>query len=749
MFSNAKSLQVYKAKDMIDQLKTVARNISRDLYNGISPDDVIIAGENLEYDAIKRVLSDFDVPFYMSKKEALMAHPLATYLLGVLQCVRKGMKRADVTALAKNPSVFATKQERDAFCRYVNENLVEYKGFLSAFDRESVYRDRAEKVRERIAKIFIKTGALRSSASVFEFVKICKNVLDCAYIAPAPVSIDFDKAKTIITEALEFVGGVYGDCVLSVDFLVDSIRDLLTATEFSLVQKTTNVVKVGTLNDFRGQRYKKIYLLSFNDGVLPKIEEDVALLTDSDIAEMESFGLEFGGRISVLNERYKDELWQLLQNESDVFASYVCEENGKKSYDLKLLSEQFNIEKEKSSHSYISTLNTCIDSEKFASLVSTKANGKELVGAITDKKLKASLVKAIGGIVEDNYSFEKGIKELSLPLTSTSVSSLQSYYSCPFSYFCKSVLRIKKKEDGKVTPIDVGNIIHETLSEFLQLENKDPIDEKVTDIVNKRLLENPKSTIEANKAVVDRLKIEAVKICKIAHEQICKGKYTVKECEIPFGREESKLKTIAFDGVSGEVKLVGAIDRIDEWNGRARVIDYKTGSGGKFSYSDIYYGTKLQLPLYMAVAMENNYKPGGFFYFPIVESWSEEDSACKLSGAFEKSDDNVLAMEHGSISEGATVFDMPLSKRTGEANRKNGLTEDGIKEVCNYAIRMAQNAVNAIENGDYRALPIKTAKGTVCDFCDFAGVCKRDADLSARSRNLTDSITRKYVTKEN
>lgn len=756
----ATSLTVYKAKDAVDQLKMVARNISVDLYNGMSPDSIVVAGENLNYDTIKRILSDFDVPFYMSKKESLSVHPLSVYLVGVLQCVKRGMKREDVVALAKNPAIFATKQERDAFCRYVAENLVDYKGFLSEFDRESEYREKAETVRKKIAKLLIEASSLRSSASVSAFTAICRALLDKACMATSPLNIDFEKAKEILSDSLDFIGGVYGECVMNTEFLIDSLRDLIASTEFSVVQKTTGVVKIGTLNDFRGQRYKKIYLLSFNDGVLPKSEEDVALLTDSDLAEMESLGLEFEGRIEVLNARYRDELWQLLQNECDVFASYVCEENGKKSYDLQILEQQFPNIEEKSRIKYMSDLNTCTDAESFAQLVATRANGKELTEAIDDRKLSASLIEATGGIMEEQYAFSEGIKSLDIALSTTSVSAIQSYYSCPFSYFCKYVLRLKKEEDGKVTPLDIGNIMHETVSEFLLNEEKEPIEQTVTEIINRKLSENPKASLEANRAIVERLRSEAVKVCGVAYEQICKGSYTVKGCEIPFGKDSEetgkavvdenghlvKLAPLTFNGKNGEVKLVGAVDRVDEWNGRARVIDYKTGGGGSFSFAELYYATKLQLPIYMSVVMENGYKPGGLFYFPFASNWGDNSSASMLSGVFEKSEDNVEAMELGSLGSGATVFDMPIDKRYGTINMKNGLDEDAIKKACDYAIRMAQKAIFAIENCEFEPSPVKTSQGSACSYCDFVGVCKRNAEDSERSKTVSDSVAKKYLT---
>lgn len=743
MKSKANKVQVYKAKDDIDQLKTVARCISRDLYDGISPDKIIIAGENLSYDTVKRIFSDFAIPFYISKKDSLASHPLAIFLLSVLNCERKGLKREDVIALSKSPAISASKIERDAFAHYTNENLIEYKGFLSAFERESEYKEQAEIMRKKIAKALQIVGDIRSSVSVVSFVNCCKGLLDFAQPFTSPTSIEFDRAKELICSSLDFLLSIYGNGIISSDFVLDSLRDLLVSTEFSVVQQTTGVVKIGTLNDFRGQEFSKIYLLSFNEGILPKTEEDVALLSDSDIVEMEQFGFNFESKISTLNNRYRDELWQLLQNESDVFASYVCGENGKKSYDLQLLERQYRVEKNSSIKNYIQAINNCVDENEFAYLIANKENGKELLSVISSDTLSASLIKASGEIEKENYEFLPQNSGVEYSPNTTSVSALQTYYSCPFMYFCRYVLRLEENDDGRVSPLDVGNIMHATISEFLLKEDKEPIEQTVLEIVTKHLADNPKSSLEANASIVERLKVEAVKVCTIAYKQLEKSLYSVKYCEESFGKDDSKLKTIAFNGKKGEINLKGAIDRIDEWQDRVRVIDYKTGSGGSFNYSDLYYGTKLQLPLYMAVAMQNGYKAGGFFYFPFTTSWSEDMSNSKLNGVFEESDENISAMEMGALLNGGEVIDLPL--KNGKPNKKNGLSEKQIERVCDYAKQMAQNALLSIENGEFPLLPIKIGMGSTCSYCPFLGICKKDEQINARSKKATDSAVKKYL----
>lgn len=59
-----------------------------------------------------------------------------------------------------------------------------------------------------------------------------------------------------------------------------------------------------------------------------------------------------------------------------------------------------------------------------------------------------------------------------------------------------------------------------------------------------------------------------------------------------------------------------------------RVIDYKTGSA-EFSYTDLYYGLKLQLPLYLAAVAAaddaaHRALPAGFYYLPVKTPVLEE-----------------------------------------------------------------------------------------------------------------------------
>ena len=51
----------------------------------------------------------------------------------------------------------------------------------------------------------------------------------------------------------------------------------------------------------------------------------------------------------------------------------------------------------------------------------------------------------------------------------TSVSRLEKYRSCPFSYYLQYGLKLKEKEELKVQSFNTGSFMHETIDSFFQL----------------------------------------------------------------------------------------------------------------------------------------------------------------------------------------------------------------------------------------------------------------------------------------
>ena len=218
----------------------------------------------------------------------------------------------------------------------------------------------------------------------------------------------------------------------------------------------------------------------------------------------------------------------------------------------------------------------------------------------------------------------------------TSVSKLEKYNSCPFSYFMQYILKIKEKEELKIQSFDTGSFMHDVINTFFieinYSENKlinitdKEIEEKINKIVDEKLLKNTNyifNATEKYKLLVVRLKRIIVKSLKYIIQTIVQSKFSVIGTEVEF-KEKGEYNPIILNLENGKkVEITGKIDRIDvakdENKNYVRIIDYKS-SVKNMDFSDIYAGIQLQLITYLdAVCKIENLIPAGILYFNLLE----------------------------------------------------------------------------------------------------------------------------------
>ena len=57
----------------------------------------------------------------------------------------------------------------------------------------------------------------------------------------------------------------------------------------------------------------------------------------------------------------------------------------------------------------------------------------------------------------------------------TSISKLEKYNSCPFSYYLQYILKLKEKEELKVQSFDTGSFMHDVINTFFEEINNSGI----------------------------------------------------------------------------------------------------------------------------------------------------------------------------------------------------------------------------------------------------------------------------------
>lgn len=132
----------------------------------------------------------------------------------------------------------------------------------------------------------------------------------------------------------------------------------------------------------------------------------------------------------------------------------------------------------------------------------------------------------------------------------TSVSQLERYRSCPFSYYLQYGLKLKEKEELKIQSFNTGSFMHETIDEFFEYVREEQIlltqieEDKIKEIVsqiidkNLNLSKNYIFTATAKyKVLVKRLKRIVSKALKYIIETLIYSDFDIEGTEIEFNKK--------------------------------------------------------------------------------------------------------------------------------------------------------------------------------------------------------------------
>ena len=205
-----------------------------------------------------------------------------------------------------------------------------------------------------------------------------------------------------------------------------------------------------------------------------------------------------------------------------------------------------------------------------------------------------------------------------------SPSSLTNYIRNPIDFYYDKVLGIKETDNVEETIAanTLGTVIHKTLQDFYEpikgqflsedyIENiKSRVDERIT-FHFKNLFKKGDITQGKNMIIYEVAKRYITNFLELEKKDLAKGN-TIKVIAIEIPVET----TINIPKINFPVTLKGEIDRIDEYNGITRIIDYKSG---KVLQSDVEiidwepitqdydaYSKAFQVLMYAYILEENN-----------------------------------------------------------------------------------------------------------------------------------------------
>ena len=341
-----------------------------------------------------------------------------------------------------------------------------------------------------------------------------------------------------------------------------------------------------------------------------------------------------------------------------------------------------------------------------------------------------------------------------------SVSRLERFRMCPFSYFATYGLKLRPRKEYALTPKDQGDLFHQVLFDvgnYIRSQNLSwrDVDEKLArllvdrslEIYLPRFLSGILQSSSRYAYLEGRFRSALVRAVLLAAEQMKGGDFIPIAYELPFGQGEGGLPAFSLPLGDGRLlSLSGQIDRVDmakSLDGGAayfRIVDYKTGNIS-LTREEIAAGLKLQLLVYLQVVLANSQaftplpaQASGVYYAPIqdrmstVEDASEADAedGLKMIG-LTLADPDAVFLADREIQGHSRLIPVGYNPEKGTfyAN-PSPLEKQELAAMQEQLLATLKETAAQMLDGMIQVAPVVDAKHDACRYCDFRAVCGFD-----------------------
>lgn len=768
-------IQLYVAPTVTAEVERAAKYIRYHIVNGGRYKDIALVVSDIEgyADAIKKIFTRFDIPFYIDKRVLFAAQPAAKYILSALRCVDNGYELSDILRLAKNPYFYIDDKGYEKVERFENHCL---KYSVAGKLTSKLDDEEAESLRLKIldavspfAVVASDSGlsyadALTNFALKNKIAEKCEEAAEKGGLEGEASAQVYDKFTALVDEMRVTLADVHMD----LHSFTDMLDGVFNNIKIALVPLYLDSVFAGEPGDSRYDNVETMIILGAADGKLPLTVGDTAVLGLAEESDLLSSGVDiYPTKKDTLKNGYFYLIHLLLKHKKNLIISYSENYGGVQvkpsplipqlsalftSYGKELEVREITDEK-----FYDVTVSDYERAQSYAYKFGTLKNGKyQLLSDISSKNARPHGMQPYDALynlfsdddrreisdllMPDNGDKENVTENVTLNKGNFSASQLEAYYACPYKQYFAYALKIRKRKEGLLTPKESGTAVHAVMERFIDSGLYKKCDVRdIQNLVDGVIAELMKtedfkgfSTVK-HKAMFNRIKKESVAMCGKIAEVIAKSDFKPQKTEAKIGKKSEKA---IFDGLrvkadGKEYIMRGSIDRIDSFGKYYTVVDYKS-SKKNLARRDIFNGTHIQPLLYAAALAENDYGlPAGMLYQPLVAGFKNDDDRYRMKGII-VDDAEVLHHFDTAVEAGEKSEYYPFSLNKNDTAKKSNYvySDTDLTGIIKYAERLAERAVSEISEGYITPSP---ADGS-CNYCDYRDICHYQDD---------DNLTRK------
>ncbi|MGE5614973.1 MAG: helicase-exonuclease AddAB subunit AddB [Bacillota bacterium] len=786
---------------------------------------------------IKSVFTRYGIPFFLDGKRDIDSHPLIVFILSALDIFINNWNYESVFRYARTGFSGVDREELDLLENYVLANGIRGNAWTREddwdypvealgdddrlSDRDMTRLEIINAARRKLAGPLISfRGKTKGGARAVEF---CTALYELLRDTGADKRIDEQSrslaAKGLLEQADEYrqvwniimdvfsqIVEVLGEESIGTERFSEILAAGFSGYKIGLIPPALDQVLAGNIERARNHDIKALCILGVNEGVLPGGKGNEGLLSDIDRDSLENIGLELAGnsKSHCLEERFMIYMAFATPSRHLRLSYPAADRDGRALRPSHVISEIKRILPRIVERSTVAGMNqdrmpglaasglTAPDPvapkptfDEMAAQLRRRYDGKKIhdgwrivykwfSGQESWKDMCAGIIDGLNHTNRaERLTGDRAFALYGKPLF-TSVSRMESYAACPFSFYVKYGLRAKERRIFKFDPVDAGTFMHEIINEFSRMLVKKGIswrnldaewcEQQVSELVDRWLSKYGNSILKSSRRylyISGRLKKIVTKAIMLISRHIALGSFEPSGYEVEFG-ENGRYPPIVIELPDGRlVKMTGRIDRIDSMTGEEgtyiRIIDYKSGNR-ELELGDIYHGLQLQLLTYLDAVMGNeedpaggrSMLPAGVLYFklddPLIrcsrDSTDEEIEKSVMKQLRMKGlvlADVKVVREMDRQIDGYSLIIPARVNKDGSLGKSSAATHEQFMALRRYVRKVLADIAKGIMDGDVAISPYKKKTMTACKYCGFRPVCRFDTSFGDnRYRVLAD-----------
>ncbi len=770
-------------------------------------DFAIIARRAEQYAGILDItLQDADIPCFMAKKTDISAYAAIKLVYTAYAVCTNGWRQGDVISYLKCGFSGIAEEDIDRFEMYVTRWKLNGRRFTDDTGwnmNPDGYTDRltprgeeiirsVEGVRRRLcdqllpfAETCVRQSVEAHCCALYEFLRSLgveeqlANRAEGARVLQNPAEADIlSRLFVSLCDALDRLAETLHGVVVDAEQFVELLRLLLGEVELARIPTSLDEVTVGSADLLRLGEPKHVYLLGVNEGEFPSAVGDDSIFSEGDRRILSDLGLSVEPDLVVRASRelfcfarafaaaresvtllYTDTTLSGSPQQPAAVLSRIRALSGVhelRTADLPLLARLW---RPSGAVDYLGLYQGTPEGEALTRLLFADPRYADTV-----KRLSMPLSDADCRLSPETAN---ALYDREISLTQ---ARIDRYVQCPFSYFCRYVLKLDAAPVIEFDYSDAGNLLHTVLERYfatLQEEGK-PItglpEDEVTALVDEILETYIRSICPSGMQRMPRLahllatlRRSALLVISELEGEFAQSDFVPTFFEL--GLEDARADApgaIPFTLPGGtRVSLYGRIDRVDTYRRGdktyLRVIDYKSGDKD-FSLEDIERGLNTQLLVYLMSlwksqnpafharvtgTKDGEILPAGVLYTAARAKDLTYDSPAEAENAAADARRGVtrrgLLLDDrdvlNAMDKGITGRYIPVRiKQDGEyrAGCERSLASlEKMGELVGELDRAICRIAGEIKAGDASARPLADPKRAhACEYCDMKAVCR-------------------------